>query len=145
MGQDVVYRRSRIFGERKRVDLVFSDRDQTLTVRQKGTTLEQIPFAAIAELSFADAKRRRIHEAGELLWANVNAGIMAIVTVPATVPIAVTLLFTKETKHRLNIAFESIGGRRTLSLQLDKSEYEKVLETIRSQTGERVVVLPRKR
>ena len=137
-GQDVVYRKSRILGDRQRVELTFSEQDHSLLLRKKGTVIERIPFDTIDEVSFRDVKRRRWREAGDVLSLNRATGVLIIFTVPITVVIAVPMMFTKETKHQLTVEFREAGAPRSIALQLDKSEYDQVLATIRTQTGKRV-------
>jgi hypothetical protein len=139
-GQDVVYRKSRILGERKRVDLVFSGQEHALLIRKKGTVVKRIPFGELDGFSFRDVKRRRMSEAGDILLLNGSAGVLAIFTLPVTLVVAVPMMFTKETKHQLEIDFQDGGVSR--SMTLDKSEYRTVLETIRSETGKRLEMFP---
>ena len=141
-GQDVVYRKSRILGERKRVDLVFSGQEHALLIRKKGTVVKRIPFGELDGFSFRDVKRRRMSEAGDILLLNGSAGVLAIFTLPVTLVVAVPMMFTKETKHQLEIDFQDGGVSRSMTLQLDKSEYRTVLETIRSETGKRLEMFP---
>ena len=111
-------------------------------MRNKSGVVEHIPLDKVDEFSYGHSKRRRWSEALQVFSLNANSGLLIFLTLPITVLIAVPMMFTKETKHRLTVDFSDAEAPRKLVFQLDKSEYGKVLATIKTRTDKTVVMLP---
>ena len=131
-GEDIVFRKSKILDSKekeRKVDLVFLETDRAIVVRQKKSVLAQIPFDAIEKVEYGTSKHHRIDE--------------GFPTHPILLIPGVIVMLTKGTKHWLYIDYkdpEGVGAE--LVLRLDKSEFQKILVTVKSQTGRDVELLP---
>lgn len=83
-----------------------------------------IPFASIDTISYESDTRHRVAEGG---------GQMAIS--PA---IGAVVMATKTTSYWLDVHYHDATGTHTAVLQLDKTEYQQVLDTLKARTGKEI-------
>ena len=72
-------------------------------------------------------------------------GIDCIVALPMDAAAAVAgavVISTKEKKHWLSVDYKDIGGAREFVVQLDKSEYQRIITAIKAQSGKDVEIIP---
>jgi len=95
-----------------------------------------IPFASIDAMTYEFAQRHRIKEGN-----NTNAVSVLAIGAPFDLPLLVIglgVMATKTKSHWLNIQYHDAAGAHTAVLQLDKSEYKSVLETLKTRTGQQI-------
>jgi hypothetical protein len=83
-----------------------------------------VPFASIDTITYESDTRHRVAEGG---------GQMAIA--PA---IGAVVMATKTTSYWLDIHYHDETGAHTAVLQLDKTEYNQVLDTLKARTGKEI-------
>lgn len=83
-----------------------------------------IPFGQIDSMTYDSAQRHRIAE---------GASQMGLAPVFGAV-----LMTTKTTSYWLDIHYHDADTQHTAVLQLDKTEYQKILETLRARTGKEI-------
>jgi len=83
-----------------------------------------IPFASIDTITYESDKRHRVAEGGSqmAIAPTVGAAVMA----------------TKATSYWLDIHYHDATGAHTAVLQLDKTEYKQVLDTLKARTGKEI-------
>lgn len=138
-GEDVVFHKSQIFdshGKEHKVDLVFLGDNSAMVVREKTTIVANIPFSVIDKVAYGYSKRRRLTEgAAVMLYPNV-------LLIPVDLLVGSALMFTKEKKHWLYVDYKDTAASKQLVLELDKSEYQKVIAATKTQTAIDVEILP---
>lgn len=111
------------------VDLTFSEQRMTIVKPAKkktpATQLE-IPYQSIGSMSYEMAQRHRVAEGAALMVASLGAGAV--------------LMTTKTKSHWLAIEYKTDAGPQTAILQLHKSEYGSVVQTVESRTGKKVAL-----
>jgi hypothetical protein len=80
-----------------------------------------ISFATIDSMTYEFATRHRIAEGGRTMLLSTSLGLI--------------LMATKTTSHWLDIHYHDDSGAHTATLQLDKTEYESILSTLKARTG----------
>jgi hypothetical protein len=80
-----------------------------------------IPFASIDTITYESDTRHRIAEGA----------------VPLS-PVGAVIMTTKTTSYWLDIHYHDATGAHTAVLQLDKTEYQQVLDTLKARTGKEI-------
>lgn len=143
--QDVTFRKSKITdaqGKERKVDLTLEGAGKSLVVRQNKTAIAFVPYTAIDQLAYSYSKRRRVKEGVELMTGGCSGGIACIAILPVSVVSGSVLMFTKIKSHWFYIDYTDVNGPRELVLRLDKSEYQKVIDAAKAQTGKDIQILP---
>jgi len=83
-----------------------------------------IPFASIDEMTYESDTRHRISEGGR--------------QIPLTPTIGAVIMATKTTSYWLDIHYHDATGAHTAVLQLDKTEYKQVIDTLKARTGKEI-------
>jgi len=142
--QDIGFYKSRIpgtGGKESKVDLVFQGHTKVIAVSQYGNSIALVPYSAIEKLGYSYSKRHRVKEGVQAMIGGVN-GIGSIVTFPLGVVAGSVLMVTKAKSHWFYVDYSDASGSHELILRLDKSEYQKVLDTAKALTGKDVDLLP---
>ena len=137
-GDDVVFRKSRLLddrGKERKVHLVFRDAARTLVVQDKKSVFAEIPFDSLVHVAYGYTQNRHVAD-----------GLQMIAGAPILAPIGGIVMLIKERKHWLYVDYlDPAGASAELVLRLHKSEYESILATVQSQTGQEVEILPQDR
>jgi len=128
-------------GKEGKVDLVFQGDAKVIAVSQYGNSIALVPYSAIEKLGYSYSKRHRVKEGVQAMIGGVN-GIGSIVTFPLGVVAGSVLMVTKSKSHWFYIDYTDVSGSHEVILRLDKSEYQKILDTAKALTGKDVDMLP---
>jgi hypothetical protein len=107
-----------------KVDLVFNPESRMVLVRGSEAMVAEIPYDAIDKVSYEFSKHRRVKQGALIMVASLGAGAV--------------VMLTKSKKHWLYVDHHKDGHPQTLTLKLDKKEYENALVVAEAQTGKRV-------
>jgi hypothetical protein len=114
-------------GQQTHADLIFRESTKSLVVRRSDTTVAEVPYAEIDKLSYDYSKHHRITSGAIVMVASIGAGAI--------------VMLTKSKSHWFTVDYHEGAAAKSLVLRLDKSEYKKVLETAKAQTGKDVIFL----
>jgi len=113
-------------GRENKAVLTFSDNDKAVEVQPaKGNTVS-IPYAAITKFSYEFTKRHRVNE-GTVFTAPIGIGAVA--------------MLTKSRSHWLEIDYQDQDLPRAYILRMDKKNYIRILDAIKSHTGKDTEIL----
>jgi hypothetical protein len=153
-GEDVLFHKSRILDRRGRehkVDLVFMEGSKALAVRESAGVVTTIPYDAISKVTYSHTSRHRVKEGGQGLGSIQPCidvlGCALIGPLDAAVLLASGgTMLTKEKRRWLDIDYQDPSGKaEATAVRLDKSEYDKILATMKALTGKDVEVIPEER
>jgi len=136
--QDVTFGKSKIAdaeGKEHNVDLTFEASRKTIVLRQNKAPIAFVPYSALDQLAYGYSKRHRVKEGGQIM---LSGGILW----PAAVVTGSVVMLVKTKSHWFYIDYTDVSGSREVILRLDKSEYQKVLDTAKALTGKGVDMLP---
>lgn len=112
-------------GKEVPVELDFDRVEKRLTVRTKKTVLAEAPYDTIDTLQYELSARRRVKEGAVVMIASLGVGAV--------------VMLTKSKNHWLYVNQKPGGAKATtLTLKLDKSEFEKVMKVAAAETGKTV-------
>jgi hypothetical protein len=133
-GAEVAFRKTKMVDHKEKevkVELVFDPDTKVLMVRGPESVVAEIPYDAIDKVSYELSKHRRVKQGALIMAASLGAGAV--------------VMMTKAKKHWLYVDHHKDGHPQTLTLQLDKKEYEEALAAAEAQTGKTVErLLPEK-
>jgi hypothetical protein len=106
----------------KQIDavLTFSDQDKAVEVRPAKGDAVNIPYSAIDKCSYEYTKKHRINE-GTVAMAPTGVGAV--------------LMLTKAKSHWLEIDYHEQDTVKAFVLRMDKDEYPRILDALKSHTG----------
>jgi len=128
---DVAFRKSKMIDSKQKqvkVDVMFQETAKKMVVRHSLGVVHEISYDAIDKLSYDFSKHRRVKQGAIVMIASLGAGAV--------------VMLTKSKNHWLYIDHRKDGAAQTLTLKLDKGEYETVLAAASAHTGKRVERLP---
>ena len=115
-------------GKEVPVEVEFDTTKQSLGVKTLGQPLVDVPYSTIEKLSYERASRRRVKEGALVMIGSLGVGGI--------------VMLTKSKNHWFYVDYKQPDGTaKTLTLKLDKNEYERVLKIATEQTGKEVETL----
>jgi hypothetical protein len=114
-------------GKQADATLIFSDDAKNVQVRVSDRDLVTIPYENLDKVSYEFTKKHRITQGAIVMVASLGAGAI--------------VMLTKSKSHWLYIDYREQDASKTVVLRLDKSDYKKVLEAVRTHTGKEVLML----
>ena len=138
LAQDVTFNKTRYSSVKqpKEVDIILTITDSKILIKSKGSDNKvagvdaEIPFSAIDSMSYELASRHRTGEGAALMGASLGAGAI--------------LMATKTKSYWLDIEYHEADTTQLTILRLDKSEQQKIVETLQAKTGKQVTALDAK-
>ena len=113
-------------GRQVKAVLTFSDDHKAVEVQPtKGASIS-IPYGEIDKFSYEYTKKHRINE--ESIFS-------------AAVGVGAIVMLTKSKSHWLYIDYHEQNVPKTLVLRMDKNEYQKIFEAIKTHAGKEVEFL----
>lgn len=110
------------------VSLEFDGGRRMMCVKLHKSNFAEVPYANVDKLAYEMASRHRVKEGAVVMIASLGAGAI--------------LMATKSKNHWLYVDYkDEKGSAQTLTMKLDKSEYEKALKTAAAETGKEVTTL----
>lgn len=126
--QVAVFRKSKLTSVKRanEAKVILSITDTKILIHsKKGSSIAlEIPYTKIDAISYQFAKRHRISEGGALMALSPAAGGV--------------LMATKTESHWLVIDYHDASAKHQTILQLDKSEYKQVIDTLEARTGRKI-------
>ena len=115
-------------GELKNGSLTFSDVNHQVVLRTSDGRLLTVPYGQIDKISYEYTKKHRFKQGASIALLSPGTGII--------------VAFTKSKNHWFYVDYKPPDGiAKTLTLKLDKAEYERVLKTATEETGRQVEML----
>jgi len=114
-------------GKQADCSLIFSDNNKNLVVHMADRDLVTIPYDQLDKFSYEYTKKHRITQGAIVMIASLGAGAI--------------VMLTKSKSHWLYIDFHEQNVPRTVVLRMDKNEYKKIIEAVKTHTGKEVLFL----
>jgi hypothetical protein len=111
-------------GKQADARLIFSDEAKSVLVRSMDRDVVSIPYDNIDKVSYDYAKKHRITQGAIVMVASLGAGAI--------------VMLTKSKSHWLYIDFHEQNTPKSVVLRMDKSEYKKIFEAVKTHTGKEV-------
>jgi hypothetical protein len=114
-------------GTQSNAMLIFSDDNKNVVVRVADQPLATIPYDSVDKFSYEYTKKHRITQGAIVMIASVGVGAI--------------VMLTKSKSHWLYIDYHDQAGAKTVVLRLDKSDYTRILDAVKTHTGKSVDML----
>jgi hypothetical protein len=114
-------------GKQADASLIFSDNNKNVAVRVADHDFVTIPYEQIDKCSYEYTKKHRITQGAIVMVASLGAGAI--------------VMLTKSKSHWLYIDFHEQNIPKSVVLRMDKNEYKKIIEAVKTHTGKEVEFL----
>lgn len=114
-------------GKQADASLIFSDNNKDVVVRVADRNVATIPYDQIDKFSYEYTKKHRITQGAIVMVASLGAGAI--------------VMLTKSKNHWLYVDFHEQNAPKCLVLRMDKHEYQKIFEAVKTHTGKEVEFL----
>lgn len=115
-------------GKQAEALLKFSDDNKNVTVHVADRDLLAIPYDQLDKFSYEYTKKHRITQGAIVMVASLGAGAI--------------VMLTKSKSHWLYIDYhEQQNVPKSIVLRMDKNDYKKIFEAIKTHTGKEVELL----
>ena len=111
-------------GKQADARLIFSDANSNLVVRVADRDLVLIPYNQLDKFSYEYTKKHRITQGAVVMVASLGAGAI--------------VMLTKSKSHWLYIDFHEQNTAKSIVLRMDKNEYKKIFDAVKTHTGKDV-------
>ncbi len=111
-------------GKQADARLIFSDSNKNVVIRVSDRDLATIPYENIDKFSYDYSKKHRVTQGAIVMVASLGAGAV--------------VMLTKSKSHWLYIDFHEQNVPKSMVLRMDKSEYQKIFEAVKTHTGKEV-------
>jgi len=114
-------------GKQADARLIFSDNNKNVVVRVADRDFVTVPYDQIDKFSYEYTKKHRITQGAVVMVASLGAGAI--------------VMLTKSKSHWLYIEYHEQNVPKSLVLRMDKNEYQKIFEAIKTHSGKQVEFL----
>ncbi|MGA2169381.1 MAG: hypothetical protein ABSG62_14320 [Terracidiphilus sp.] len=114
-------------GKQADARLILSDNDKDLVIRVSDRDVITIPYENVDKFSYEFTKKHRITQGAIVMIASLGAGAI--------------VMLTNSKSHWLYIDYHEQNAPKSLVLRLDKSDYQKIIASIKTHTGKDVEML----
>jgi hypothetical protein len=114
-------------GKQADASLIFSDNNKNVAVRVADRDFVTIPYDQIDKFSYEYTKKHRITQGAVVMVASLGAGAI--------------VMLTKSKSHWLYIDYHEQNVPKSVVLRMDKNEYKKIFEAVKTHTGKDVEFL----
>jgi len=111
-------------GKQADARLIFSDANSNIVVRVADRAVVLIPYNQLDKFSYEYTKKHRITQGAVVMVASLGAGAI--------------VMLTKSKSHWLYIDFHEQNTAKSMVLRMDKNEYKKIFDAIKTHTGKDV-------
>jgi hypothetical protein len=111
-------------GKQADARLIFSDNNKNVVLRVADQDFVAIPYDQLDKFSYEYTKKHRITQGAVVMVASLGAGAI--------------VMLTKSKSHWLYIDFHEQGVPKSLVLRMDKKEYKRIFEAVKTHTGKEV-------
>ena len=114
-------------GKQADARLIFSDNNKNVVVRLADRDFVTIPYDQLDRFSYDYTKKHRITQGAVVMVASLGAGAI--------------VMLTKSKSHWLYIDFHEQNVPKSVVLRMDKNEYQKIFDAVKTHTGKEVEFL----
>src|SRR6185503_4442895 len=111
-------------GKQTDAQLVFSDSAGKLIVRVADRDFVTVPYDKLDKFSYEYTKKHRVTQGAIVMVASLGAGAI--------------VMLTKSKSHWLYVDFHEQDAAKSVVLRMDKNEYKKIFDAIKTHTGKDV-------
>jgi hypothetical protein len=111
-------------GKQADARLIFSDNNKNVVVRVADRDFVTIPYDSVDKFSYDYSKKHRVTQGAIVMVASLGAGAV--------------VMLTKSKSHWLYIDFHEQNVPKSVVLRMDKNEYQKIFEAVKTHTGKEV-------
>jgi hypothetical protein len=111
-------------GKQAEARLIFSDQNKNVTVQVADRDFVTVPYDQLDRFSYEYTKKHRITEGAVVMVASLGAGAI--------------VMLTKSKSHWLYIDYHEQSVPKSVVLRMDKNDYKKILEAVKTHTGKEV-------
>jgi hypothetical protein len=111
-------------GKQADARLIFSDTNKNVVIRVADRDFVTIPYEQVDKFSYEYTKKHRITQGAVVMVASLGAGAI--------------VMLTKSKSHWLYIDFHEQVVPKSLVLRMDKKEYKRIFEAVKTHTGKEV-------
>ena len=111
-------------GKQADARLIFSDANSNIVVRVADRDVVLIPYNQLDKFSYEYTKKHRITQGAVVMVASLGAGAI--------------VMLTKSKSHWLYIDFHEQNTAKSIVLRMDKNEYKKIFDAVKTHTGKDV-------
>jgi len=130
VAQDAAFNRCKLAdakGKQSDATLIFSDANRNLVIRVADRELAVVPYENLDKFSYEYTKKHRVTQGAIVMIASLGAGAV--------------VMLTKSKSHWLYIDYREQNAPKTVVLRMDKNDYQRILEAVRTHTGKGVEML----
>jgi hypothetical protein len=130
VAQDAAFNRCKLAdakGKQSDATLIFRDAKKALVIRVADRELAAVPYENLDKFSYEYTKKHRVTQGAIVMIASLGAGAV--------------VMLTKSKSHWLYIDYREENTPKTVVLRMDKSDYQKILDAVRTHTGKDVEML----
>jgi len=114
-------------GKQADARLIFSDNNKNVVVRVADRDFVTIPYDQLDKFSYEYTKKHRVTQGAIVMVASLGAGAI--------------VMLTKSKSHWLYIDFHEQNAPKSVVLRMDKNEYQKIFDAVKTHTGKEVEFL----
>ena len=114
-------------GKQAEARLIFSDDNKNLAVRVADRDVVTVPYDQLDKVSYEYTKKHRITQGAVVMIASLGAGAI--------------VMLTKSKSHWLYIDYHEQNAPKSVVLRMDKNDYKKIFEAVKTHTGKEVQFL----
>jgi hypothetical protein len=114
-------------GKQVEARLLFSDENKNIAVRVADHEFVAVPYEQLDKFSYEYTKKHRITEGALVMVASLGAGAI--------------VMLTKSKSHWLYIDYREQNVPKSVVLRMDKNDYKKIIEAVKTHTGKDVEML----
>ncbi len=114
-------------GKQADASLIFSDNNKNVVVRVADRDFLTMPYDQIDKFSYEYTKKHRVTQGALVMVASLGVGAI--------------VMLTKSKSHWLYIDFHEQTNAKTVVLRMDKNEYKKIFDAVKTHTGKEVEFL----
>lgn len=114
-------------GKQADARLTFSDENKNLSVHVADRDLATVPYDQLDKFSYEYTKKHRITAGAITMVASLGAGAI--------------VMLTKSKSHWLYIDYHEQNIPKSMVLRMDKGDYKKIFEAVKTHTGKEVEML----
>jgi len=114
-------------GKQSDATLIFRDGSKNIVIRVADRDLAVIPYDNLDKFSYEYTKHHRVTQGAIVMVASLGAGAI--------------VMLTQSKSHWLYIDYREQNATRTLVLRMDKNDYKKIVDAVKTHTGKDVEIL----
>jgi hypothetical protein len=114
-------------GKQADARLIFRDNNKNLVVQVADRDFVTVPYHEIDKVSYECTKKHRVTQGAIVMVASLGAGAI--------------VMLTKSKSHWLYVDFHEHNVPKSMVLRMDKHQYTKIFEAVKTHTGREVEFL----